>query len=142
MSDQHLNWFWRRQGAQKIAEIAGQGIKLEASRLAANALPDSPVPLKSIIGHRYGTGQIWSVVKEGPKLTGSPIEAAPPISVHRVVEATPELRTTFGESSREGRCMKTVLVPRAAGFFIGMHVAWQLPAQGHSVFGVVNPNVP
>jgi nucleoside-diphosphate-sugar epimerase len=38
--------------------------------------------------------------------------------------------------------MKTVLVPRAAGFFIGMHVAWQLLAQGHSVFGVVNPNVP
>jgi nucleoside-diphosphate-sugar epimerase len=37
--------------------------------------------------------------------------------------------------------MKTVLVPRAAGFFIGMHVAWQLLAQGHSVF-VANPNVP
>jgi len=27
MSDQSLNWFWRRQGAQKIAEIAGQGMK-------------------------------------------------------------------------------------------------------------------
>jgi nucleoside-diphosphate-sugar epimerase len=38
--------------------------------------------------------------------------------------------------------METVLVTRAAGFFIGTHGALQLLARGHNVFGVVNPNVP